>query len=66
MNESHKTTAQTWFNDLREQICTAFESIEDDLTGDYSNREPGRFERTLGSDRRTKTAVTAAVASCRS
>jgi coproporphyrinogen III oxidase len=46
MNESHKTTAQTWFNDLREQICTAFESIEDDLTGDYSNREPGRFERT--------------------
>ena len=46
MNESHKTTAQTWFNDLREKICTAFESIEDDLTGDYSNREPGRFERT--------------------
>ena len=46
MNESHKTTAQTWFNDLGEQICTAFESTEDNLTGDYSNREPGRFERT--------------------
>jgi coproporphyrinogen III oxidase len=46
MNDSHKTTAKAWFEDLRNQICAAFEAIEDDLTGDYSNREPGRFEQT--------------------
>ena len=50
MNETYKATAEAWFKDLRNQICAAFEAIEDDLTGGDSSREsgmePGRFAQT--------------------
>ena len=42
--EDHKNWAEAWFKELRDRICTAFESIEDDLAG--SNMPAGRFERT--------------------
>lgn len=44
--EDRKTQAATWFKKLRDDICQAFEDLEDALTGTYSDRPPGRFERT--------------------
>lgn len=38
--------AQTWFADLRDQICAAFEAIEDDYIAAHPDAgDPGRFER---------------------
>jgi coproporphyrinogen III oxidase len=45
--EDRKARARAWFEDLRDQICAAFESIEDDLAeGPNVASTPGRFERT--------------------
>ena len=40
--------APAWFGELRDDICAAFERIENDLPGDapLAERDPGRFERT--------------------
>ena len=38
-----KAKAAAWFHSLRDQLCAAFESIEDELAG--SDRPVGRFER---------------------
>jgi len=47
--EQKKEKASAWFKDLRDQICTAFESIEDDYAPDEPNTlsglPAGRFER---------------------
>ncbi len=45
MNEKYRTKARNWFESLRDDICAAFESIEDDLSGPFANRPAGRFER---------------------
>ena len=42
----HKRQAADWFKSLRDDICAAFETIEDDLTGTFADRPPGRFEQT--------------------
>ncbi len=44
--DQKKQKASTWFKDLRDQICDAFEAIEDDYDGPMSDRPAGRFERT--------------------
>ena len=43
-----KARARTWFETLRDDICSAFEKLEDDLPPgvQFSLRPPGRFERT--------------------
>ena len=43
--EDRKATAASWFARLRDQICAAFEAIEDEYTG-ANNSAPGRFVRT--------------------
>lgn len=47
--EDKKQTATGWFRDLRDQICSAFEGLEDDLGGTslpFAGEPAGRFERT--------------------
>jgi coproporphyrinogen III oxidase len=44
-----KARAEAWFARLRDDICAAFERLEDELTGEnaarFAHRPPGRFER---------------------
>jgi coproporphyrinogen III oxidase len=46
--DGQKTRARSWFENLRDQICAAFEKIEDDLPTSAPNAhlETGRFMRT--------------------
>lgn len=41
--DEQQTAAQSWFRQLRDEICAALEAIEDDAGGDAP---AGRFERT--------------------
>ena len=48
--ESRKARAAAWFESLRNQICAAFEQLEEDLTaGPLADKAPGRFERKAWS-----------------
>lgn len=43
--EERKQQAADWFRQLRDEICAAFEGLEDALTGTNSEMPAGRFER---------------------
>ena len=48
--DDKKDTATTWFRNLRDQMCTAFEALEDQVDGQNAavgDGEPGRFEQTV-------------------
>ncbi|HVJ44133.1 MAG TPA: oxygen-dependent coproporphyrinogen oxidase [Dongiaceae bacterium] len=43
---THQELAATWFAELRDRICAAFEQLETDLVGtEHGHMAPGRFER---------------------
>ena len=46
--ETRKTRARTWFEALRDDICAAFEALEDALPANapLADRSAGRFVRT--------------------
>src|SRR5260370_13622478 len=44
--ESRKARAKAWFEALRDEICTAFDALEDDAPAELHGAAPGRFERT--------------------
>ena len=45
LTEQRKQQARVWFESLRDDICAAFEGLEDALTGTHADRPAGRFER---------------------
>ena len=50
-DEARKTRAETWFAELRDQICAAFEELENTLAGpnESSRLAAGRFRRSKWS-----------------
>lgn len=45
--EPEKATARGWFEDLRDQICSSFETLEDDLSEtEHAANPAGRFDQT--------------------
>jgi len=46
MTDDRKARAKAWFESLRDQICAAFEQLEDEAPADLYPGQPGRFVRT--------------------
>ncbi len=46
MSEDRKARAKAWFESLRDQLCAAFEALEDEAPAGLYPGEPGRFVRT--------------------
>ena len=44
--EGRKQKARAWFEALRDDICMAFEQLEDEAPASLYGGEAGRFERT--------------------
>src|SRR5262249_23025046 len=44
--EDRKTRAKIWFEALRDDICAAFERLEDEVPASLYRRQAGRFVRT--------------------
>ncbi|MDG2530514.1 oxygen-dependent coproporphyrinogen oxidase [Caulobacter endophyticus] len=42
--EASKARARAWFESLRDQICAAFETLEDEAPAELYGDQPGRFE----------------------
>jgi coproporphyrinogen III oxidase len=44
--DARKALARAWFEGLRNEICTAFEALEDEAAAELYGPAPGRFVRT--------------------
>lgn len=44
--EQKQKKAEAWFQKLRDEICSKFEELETKLSGQLSDRDPGKFEKT--------------------
>ena len=44
--ETQKQNAKTWFEHLRDDLCAAFERVEDNAGDLYADMQAGRFEKT--------------------
>ncbi|PVM84756.1 oxygen-dependent coproporphyrinogen oxidase [Caulobacter radicis] len=42
--DAQKARARAWFESLRDQICAAFETLEDEAPAELYGDQPGRFE----------------------
>jgi coproporphyrinogen III oxidase len=45
--DDKKATASAWFRSVRDRLCAAIETLEDEVTGPHADRAPGRFERDV-------------------
>jgi coproporphyrinogen III oxidase len=45
VSEERKARAKAWFEALRDEICAAFETLEDEAPADLYPGAPGRFEK---------------------
>lgn len=45
-SDDRKGRARAWFESLRDEICAAFEALEDEAPGSLYPGEPGRFAKT--------------------
>ena len=45
VGDARKARVRAWFEELRERICAAFETIEDEQDGPLADCPPGRFAR---------------------
>lgn len=45
-DDARKEKAARWFAEIRDRLCAAFEAIEEELAGPFSDLPPGRFERS--------------------
>jgi len=46
LSDERKARAKAWFEELRDQICAAFETLEDEAPAELYSGAPGRFVKT--------------------
>ena len=53
MSDARKEAAEAWFKNLRDQICAAFEKIEDVISVEEMEAITQRYKTVAGYDKKT-------------